>query len=177
MVGELLDEARLAAGAVQLEIKTFSPAEILQDVKQKLSVLADQKKLGLTAELDPDLPSQIVGDPTRIHQMVTNLTSNSIKFTRKGEVGIRFYLHDTNKWALEVMDTGPGIPKEAHEDIFEPFRQADSSIPRIFGGTGLGLSIVKHLTNLMGGEITVKSEVGNGSTFTVFLPLETKASE
>lgn len=177
MVGELLDEARLAAGAVQLEIKTFSPAEILQDVKQKLSVLADQKKLGLTAELDPDLPSQIVGDPTRIHQMVTNLTSNSIKFTRKGEVGIRFYLQDTNKWALEVMDTGPGIPEEAHEDIFEPFRQADSSIPRIFGGTGLGLSIVKHLTNLMDGEITVKSEVGNGSTFTVILPLDTKASE
>ena len=177
MVGELLDEARLAAGAVQLEIKPFNPAEVLEDVKEKLSVLADQKKLALTAELDPDLPSQIVGDPNRINQMVTNLTSNSIKFTKKGEVSIRFYRHDTNQWAMEITDTGPGIPEEAHESIFEPFRQADSTIPRIFGGTGLGLSIVKHLTNLMNGKITVKSEVGSGSTFTVILPLSTEVSE
>ena len=164
MVGELLDEARLAAGAVQLESKPFKPAEILQDVKEKLSVLAGQKSLELTAELDSELPDQIIGDPTRINQMVTNLTSNSIKFTKKGKVGIRFYLHDTNQWAFEVTE-------EAHESIFEPFRQADSSIPRIFGGTGLGLSIVKHLTNLMEGQIIVESEVGSGSTFTVFLPL------
>ena len=177
MVGELLDEARLAAGAVQLDIKPFNPAEVLEDVKEKLSVLADQKKLALTAELDPDLPSQIVGDPNRINQMVTNLTSNSIKFTKKGEVSIRFYRHDTNQWAMEITDTGPGIPEEAHESIFEPFRQADSTIPRIFGGTGLGLSIVKHLTNLMNGKITVKSEVGSGSTFTVILPLSTEVSE
>jgi signal transduction histidine kinase len=140
-------------------------------------VLADQKQLALIAEIDPGLPAEIVGDPTRIHQMITNLTSNSIKFTRQGKVGIRFYLHDTDTWALEVTDTGPGIPKEAHESIFEPFRQADSSIPRIFGGTGLGLSIVKHLTSLMGGKITVQSEVGNGSTFTVILPLNSEGSE
>lgn len=177
MVGELLDEARLAAGAVQLEIKPFNPAEILQDVKEKLSVLANQKKLALNAEIDPGLPAQLVGDPTRIHQMVTNLTSNSIKFTRQGQVNIRFFLCNKDKWAFEVSDTGPGIPKEAHESIFEPFRQADSSIPRIFGGTGLGLSIVKHLTNLMGGRITVQSEVGQGSTFTVILPLKTEAGE
>jgi PAS domain S-box-containing protein len=177
MVGELLDEARLAAGAVQLEIKPFNPAEILADVKEKMSVLADQKKLALSTEIDPRLPPELVGDPTRIHQMVTNLTSNSIKFTRQGEVSIRFYPSEADKWAMEVTDTGPGIPKEAHESIFEPFRQADSSIPRIFGGTGLGLSIVKHLTNLMGGQITVQSEVGHGSTFTVVLPLTTKTGE
>lgn len=171
MVGELLDEARLAAGAVKLEIEPFNPAEILEDVQEKMSVLADQKKLELTAELDSKLPEQIVGDPTRIHQMVTNLTSNSIKFTKTGKVGIRFYLHNPDQWAMEVSDTGPGIPEDAHESIFEPFRQADSSIPRIFGGTGLGLSIVKHLTLLMDGQITVESEVGSGSTFTVFLPL------
>jgi PAS domain S-box-containing protein len=177
MVGELLDEARLAAGAVQLEIKPFNPAEILEDVKEKLSVLANQKKLALTTELDPDLPEQLIGDPTRINQMVTNLTSNSIKFTKQGQVSIRFYVCDTDKWAMEVNDTGPGIPEEAHESIFEPFRQADSTIPRIFGGTGLGLSIVKHLTNLMNGMITVKSEVGNGSTFTVFLPINNEVPE
>ncbi len=171
MIGELLDEAQLAAGAVQLEIKPFKPAEILEDVKEKMSVLAGQKSFELTTELDSEMPEHIIGDPTRINQMVTNLTSNSIKFTKKGGIGIRFYLHDTNQWAFEVTDTGPGIPKEAHESIFEPFRQADNSIPRIFGGTGLGLSIVKHLTLLMDGQITVKSEVGSGSTFTVFLPL------
>jgi PAS domain S-box-containing protein len=177
MVGELLDEARLAAGAVQLEIKPFKPAEVLEDVKEKLSVLANQKNLELTAELDPDLPTDIIGDSTRINQMVTNLTSNSIKFTKKGKVGIRFYKHDTTQWAMEVNDTGPGIPKEAHESIFEPFRQADSSIPRIFGGTGLGLSIVKHLTTLMDGIITVESEVDHGSTFTIILPLDSEVFE
>jgi len=177
MVGELLDEARLAAGAVQLEIQCFKPSEVLEDVKEKLSVLADQKNLELTAEVDPQLPGELFGDPTRIHQMVTNLTSNSIKFTRKGKVSIRFFLNGSDQWALEVADTGPGIPKEAHESIFEPFRQADNSIPRIFGGTGLGLSIVKHLTNLMEGEISVESEVGTGSTFTVFLPLNTEAPD
>lgn len=177
MVGELLDEARLAAGAVQLEIKPFDPAEILNDVREKLSVLADQKKLALTAVIEPGLPQELTGDPTRIHQMVTNLTSNSIKFTRHGEVNIRFYMHNEDNWAFEVSDTGPGIPKEAHESIFEPFRQADSSIPRIFGGTGLGLSIVKHLTSLMGGAITVESEVGHGSKFTVILPLHAEAGE
>ena len=177
MVGELLDEARLAAGAVQLEIESFNPAEVLDNVKEKMSVLAGQKNLELKAELDPELPDKIVGDPIRIHQMVTNLTSNSIKFTKKGEVRIRFYLNNTDQWAMEVTDTGPGIPKEAHESIFEPFRQADSSIPRIFGGTGLGLSIVKHLTNLMNGAITVESEVGSGSTFTVFLPLNNMVPE
>ena len=177
MVGELLDEARLAAGAVELEIKLFKPEKILKDVREKLSVLADQKNLELNTELDPNLPAQLVGDPVRINQMVTNLTSNSIKFTRKGKVGVHFYLYDTNQWALEVSDTGPGIPKEAHESIFEPFRQADSSIPRIFGGTGLGLSIVKHLTNLMEGEIQVESKVGAGSTFTILLPLNSEGSE
>ena len=111
----------------------------------------------------------------RINQMVTNLASNSIKFTREGEVSIRFYRRSKKLWAMEVTDTGPGIPKEAHKAIFEPFRQADGTIPRKFGGTGLGLSIVKHLTTLMDGRIVVKSKVGSGSTFTVILPLNIKA--
>ena len=78
---------------------------------------------------------------------------------------------------MEVTDTGPGIPEEAQQDIFEPFRQADGSISRKYGGTGLGLSIVKHLTNMMNGKITVKSKVGEGSTFTIVLPLPTEVIE
>ena len=177
MVGELLDESRLAAGAVELENKPYTPAIILKDVQKKLSVLAQQKGLTLSSDLDPELPNQLHGDPTRINQMITNLASNSIKFTKEGEVGIRFYVHGENTWAMEVTDTGPGIPEEAQQDIFEPFRQADGSISRKYGGTGLGLSIVKHLTNMMNGKILVKSKVGEGSTFTIVLPLNTQVIE
>jgi len=174
MVGELLDESRLAAGAVQLDIKPFTPALVLKDVQEKLSILAQQKGITLTSNIDPELPDKIQGDPLRINQMLTNLASNSIKFTKEGEVNVRFYLRSKNKWALEVSDTGPGIPQKAQKDIFEPFRQADGSISRKYGGTGLGLSIVKHLTNMMEGKIVVKSKVGQGSTFTIILPLKTK---
>ena len=142
---------------------------------EKLSVLAEKKGLSLTSTLDSELPEQLHGDPMRINQMITNLTSNSIKFTKEGVVNVRFYLRSKNMWAMEVSDTGPGIPKEAQKDIFEPFRQADGSISRKYGGTGLGLSIVKHLTNMMEGKIVVKSKVGKGSTFTIILPLKMKA--
>jgi len=177
MVSELLDEARLAAGAVELEIKPFTPELLLKDVQEKLSILAQKKGLSLKSTLDPELPDKLHGDPVRINQMITNLTSNSIKFTKEGEVNIRFYLRSKNKWAMEVSDTGPGIPKEAQKDIFEPFRQADGSISRKYGGTGLGLSIVKHLTNMMDGKIEVKSKVGEGSIFTIILPIESKNSK
>ena len=177
MVSELLDEARLAAGAVELEIKPFTPKLLLKDVQEKLSILAQKKGLTLKSTLEPELPDKLHGDPVRINQMITNLTSNSIKFTKEGEVNIRFYLRSKNKWAMEVSDTGPGIPKEAQKDIFEPFRQADGSIARKYGGTGLGLSIVKHLTNMMDGKIEVKSKVGEGSTFTIILPIVSKNSK
>ena len=173
MVSELLDEARLAAGAVQLDVKPFTPALILKDVQEKLSVLAKKKGLVLTSDLDTELPDQLIGDPIRINQMITNLTSNSIKFTKEGKVNVRFYVHSEHKWAMEVTDTGPGIPEDAQNDIFEPFRQADGSISKKYGGTGLGLSIVKHLTNLMEGEIIVRSKVGEGSIFMIVLPLNT----
>jgi PAS domain S-box-containing protein len=172
MVAELLDEARLSAGAVQLETKPYKPALILDDVKEKLSVLAQKKGLALTTSLDPELPERLLGDPIRINQMVTNLASNSIKFTKEGEVSIHFYMRDKKRWAMEVSDTGPGIPQNARKDIFEPFRQADGSIAKKYGGTGLGLSIVKHLTTMMNGKISVKSKVGEGSTFTITLPLD-----
>lgn len=173
MVSELLDEARLSAGAVQLDVKPFTPGLILKDVQEKLSVLAKQKGLSLSSELDDGLPDQLLGDPIRINQMITNLTSNSIKFTKEGKVSVRFYRHSQQKWAMEVSDTGPGIPEDAQKDIFEPFRQADGSISKKYGGTGLGLSIVKHLTNLMGGEIIVRSKIGEGSTFMIVMPMYT----
>jgi len=174
MVSELLDEARLSAGAIQLESLPFNPADILEDAQAKLSILTQKRGLSLTTELDPELPTQLVGDSTRLNQMVTNLVSNSIKFTQQGGIQIKFYCSGDEKWSLEVTDTGTGIPKAAHEAIFEPFRQADNTITRKYGGTGLGLSIVKHLTGLMGGEIALNSELGKGTTFTIFLPLRTE---
>jgi len=107
-----------------------------------------------------------------LQQILVNLISNAIKFTPAGAVRLRLYCPDADHWALQVFDTGFGIPGEAQIYIFEPFRQVDGSVTRAHAGTGLGLSIVKQLTTLMGGEITLESEVGRGSTFTVSLPLQ-----
>jgi signal transduction histidine kinase len=102
---------------------------------------------------------------------LVNLTSNAIKFTRTGSIQVRLCRPDSAHWAIQVTDTGIGIPAEAQAHLFEPFMQVDGSITREQGGTGLGLSIVKQLAHLMAGEITLESEVGRGSTFTVLLPL------
>ena len=172
MVGELLDEARLTSGTVEPEIRQFSPIDILNNAKGKLSVLAKKKELLLSTEFDPELPSQITSDPTFVNQMITNLVANAIKFTETGEVSIKLYCAGKEHWAIEVTDTGSGIPEEAIESVFEPFRQADNTITRVYGGTGLGLSIVKHLVELLYGKIKVKSKIGEGSTFTITLPIK-----
>ena len=172
MVGELLDEARLTSGAVEPEIRQFSPIDILNNAKKKLSVLANKKGLFLSAEFDPELPSQITSDPTFVNQMITNLVANAIKFTATGEVSIKLYCAGKEHWAIEVTDTGSGIPEEAIKSVFEPFRQADNTITRVYGGTGLGLSIVKHLVELLNGRVKVNSKVDEGSTFTIILPIK-----
>jgi signal transduction histidine kinase len=115
----------------------------------------------------------VLGDQNRLQQILVNLASNAIKFTGSGRVQIRLYRPDLNHWAIAVSDTGPGIPTEAQAYIFEPFQQVDGSVTREHVGTGLGLSIVKQLVNLMEGQITLESEVGQGSAFTVLLPLHT----
>ena len=123
------------------------------------------------------MPEKVCGDRQRLHQIMVNLVNNAFKFTEEGGIYIRMYRPDIDHWAIDVMDTGLGIPKEAQQYIFEPFRQADSSVTRKYKGAGLGLSIVQHLVRLMGGEIQLKSEVDQGSTFTVTLPLVTPGEE
>lgn len=118
-----------------------------------------------------NLPATLSGDETRLRQILINLIGNAIKFTKIGTIRTRLYCPDAEHWAMEVTDTGLGIPKEAQQYIFEPFRQVDGSITREHGGTGLGLSIVKRLTDLLGGQVILESEIGQGSTFTVVLPL------
>jgi signal transduction histidine kinase len=172
LVNELLDQAQLEAGRLKLNVHPFAPANLIDDTLAKLTVLARIKGLSLTSDIAADVPATLFGDAARLQQILVNLVSNAIKFTQKGSIRIRLYCHDVDYWALQVSDTGAGIPTEAQTYIFEPFRQVDGSMTRAHAGTGLGLSIVKQLTTLMGGEITLESEIGRGSIFTVYLPLQ-----
>ena len=171
LVNELLDQAQIEAGKTKLKFESFAPKDVLLPVLSKLRYLADAKGLKIETEVADDVPEIIMGDQERIQQILLNLVGNAIKFTQKGFVRIYFRCHDATHWAMQVIDTGPGIPKEALSYIFEPFRQVDGSVTRVHTGTGLGLSIVKDLTHLMGGEILLDSQVGQGSIFTVRLPL------
>jgi len=171
LTNNLLDQAQIEAGTLTLNVISFAPADLIDSVHGVMSVLAQTKGLKLTSQIADDVPTTLFGDRQRLHQILVNLVSNAIKFTEQGTVRVRGYRPDATHWALEVSDTGYGIPAEAQAHIFEPFRQADDSLTREYTGAGLGLSIVKQLTEMMGGEITLASEVGRGSTFTVVLPL------
>lgn len=171
LVNELLYEVQLDARAVKLHLAPVMPQAMLRKVETQMAILAQNKGLTFTTNIAPDLPATLIGDEARLRQILINLIGNAIKFTQSGTIQVRLYSRDDKHWAMEVCDTGPGIPLEAQEYIFEPFHQVDGSITREHGGTGLGLSIVKQLTDLMGGHITLESAVGRGSTFTVVLPL------
>lgn len=171
MVNQLLDQARLEARAVTLSAGSFRPQTMVDQVEQTMRVLAQNKGLTLSTEVDPNLPATLTGDADRIQQILNNLVGNAIKFTGQGKVCVQIFATDTQNWAMEVSDTGPGIPAAAQSLIFEPFQQVDGSITREHTGSGLGLSIVKQLTTLMDGQILLQSREGHGSTFTVLLPL------
>ncbi|MBZ0287080.1 MAG: histidine kinase, partial [Anaerolineae bacterium] len=117
------------------------------------------------------VPEQVFSDPQRIHQIVMNLVGNALKFTKEGYVRIKVYRSDERHWAVDIVDSGPGIPKEAQEYIFDAFRQVHDPTTRSNSGSGLGLSIVKQLAQLLGGDVSVESTLGRGSTFTVRLPI------
>ena len=172
LVGELLDQAQLESGRLQLKISAFDPTEIVVRVETSMRILAQNKGIELTTQIDPNLPTTLSGDPDRIQQIMVNLVSNAIKFTEQGRVEMQLHLSNDTYWKLRILDTGPGIPPEIQATVFEPFQQVDGSITRKHRGYGLGLSIVKQLTELMGGQIRLDSEIGKGSTFTVELPLE-----
>jgi hypothetical protein len=136
-----------------------------------MEILATRKGILLTQQIASDMPATILGDANRLQQILVNLVGNAIKFTKEGKIEVEIYRSDESHWVLQVSDTGPGIPTAAQNTIFEPFQQVDNSVTREHGGSGLGLSIVKQLTVLMTGEITLESKRGQGSTFTVRLPL------
>ena len=169
IINDILDFSKIEAGKLELEKTEFAIRDLLKDTLKTLALRADKKPLEMLARVSPKVPSTLIGDPTRLRQLVVNLVGNAIKFTKEGnivvEMGLEAMAGDDVRLHISVSDTGMGIPIEKQKIIFESFAQADGSTTRRFGGTGLGLTISRHLVELMGGRIWVESEIGKGSTF------------
>jgi signal transduction histidine kinase len=171
IVNDLLDIARIEAGEISFHAEHFSPGELILHLQGKVAPRAEAKGLALTTTIAEDMPVLLYGDRRRVGQILTNLVSNSIKFTEQGSIEVRVRRSDNLHCTIDITDTGPGIPEEAQSLVFEPFHQVDDSQTRKHGGAGLGLPIAKHLAIMMGGDIALHSQVGRGSTFSVTLPL------
>ncbi len=173
ILNDILDLSKIEAGKLTLEPVEFSPREIVDEVAALLGHRAAERGLAFTARVDPSLPDRLVGDPSRLRQILVNLVGNAVKFTERGAVHVEFLLAGRDRGevrtVLRVEDTGVGIPPEKLPVIFEKFTQADASTTRRYGGTGLGLSICRELAELMSGSIRVESSPGEGSTFTAAL--------
>lgn len=175
VINDVLDYSRIEAGKLQLESIPFDLNQVMHNVANLVALRAQEKGLELLTHIDETVPRQLVGDPLRLGQVLTNLCNNAVKFTESGEVVVRVALHDspapstqpgsTIRLVFSVTDTGMGIAPERLGDLFTPFTQVDGSITRRFGGSGLGLAICKQLTDLMGGSMSVESVVGQGSCF------------
>ncbi len=171
VVNDVLDISKLEAGRVDLESIDFDLTDLVEAAVAVLAPRAAEKKIGLSVYVDPALPAGVRGDPFRLRQVLLNLVGNAVKFTERGSVGMQVtpvaQPAEPGRIGIRfrVTDTGPGIPRHIQARLFHKFTQADSSITRRFGGTGLGLAISSKLVALMGGEIGVESEVGEGATF------------
>lgn len=174
IINDILDLSKIQAGRLDLESIPASPASLVEDTLCLFWQQADEKGVDLACRIGPDVPAKIRTDPTRLNQIISNLVNNALKFTSSGEIRL---LIDTYRSAeqqtgmkISVSDTGIGIPADKLATVFESFSQADQSTSRRFGGTGLGLAICQRLAHAMGGQITVESVEGQGSTFTLVLP-------
>jgi len=177
LINDILDFSKIEAGKLDIENIEFSVESLFANILASISSRAQEKNLNVTFNVNPNLPAQLVGDPLRISQVLLNLCSNAIKFTRNGQVSINidFQLHGENQLLtlyIEVIDTGIGMNPEQVSKVFDSFTQADGSTSRNFGGSGLGLSIVTQLVELMGGSVSVESEENKGSTFKVDIVLK-----
>ncbi len=175
LINELLDVSKLEAGKMELEHRAFAMSSLLQDIVNLTQLRAQEKGLYLSIDLDNRFPTWIKGDDNRLRQLILNLVSNAIKFTRHGGVTVKIELlnleQDTAQFKCAVIDTGIGINAEKVDRLFHKFSQADASTSREYGGTGLGLFICRQLVELMGGSIGVDTLSGQGSTFWFSLSL------
>jgi signal transduction histidine kinase/CheY-like chemotaxis protein len=169
LINDILDFSKIEAGKLQMETIEFNLRHNLDDALKAISIRAHQKGLELVYDILPDVPEALLGDPTRLRQIVLNLVGNAVKFTAEGEVVLRVERVEESETEatlhFSIADTGVGIPLEKQKSIFEGFSQADSSMARKFGGTGLGLTISSRLVEAMGGRIWVESKAGSGSVF------------
>jgi signal transduction histidine kinase/CheY-like chemotaxis protein len=185
LINDILDFSKIESGKLDLENIIFNFNEVISANINRYAFLAKQKGLTLSYHIHESIPRDVIGDPNRISQILTNLIGNAIKFTEKGKVEITFTLLDNKNGEASIQgvvkDTGIGIPKEKESSIFQSFTQADEAVTRKYGGTGLGLSIVKSLLAQMNGDIRMESPVdlvlNNGSAFTFFIKLKLPAEQ
>jgi PAS domain S-box-containing protein len=173
LINDILDLSKVEESQIELERTEFSLSELIEKVTEMVAVPAHQKNLILACDIAPNLPNDLVGDPTRVGQVLLNLLGNAVKFTEAGKVGLQVSAEaEPPLLRFTISDTGIGISTEKLGSVFERFTQADSSITRKYGGSGLGLTISKRLVELMGGRIWAESTVGAGSIFSFTVPLE-----
>jgi signal transduction histidine kinase len=171
LINDILDLAKIEAGKMQLRLEDFSCHDVCEGLLNMFRPLAEKKNIDLRGQIDPGIPV-LRQDVTKLQQILQNLLSNAIKFTPEGGRVLLRAEADAGQVVLVVTDTGVGIAPEEQELVFEKFRQSGNPLTREHAGTGLGLSIVRELAKLLGGEVTLRSELGRGSTFTVRLPLQ-----
>ncbi len=176
LINDILDFSKIEAGEMTMESIAFSPQQVLTDTLALLQVQALAKGVGLIAQVSPQTPKRLHNDPTRLRQVLLNLIGNALKFTEQGDVTVSMSV-EGEFLACTVQDSGIGMSEQTLQHLFEPFRQADNSTARKYGGTGLGLVICKALIEKMGGQMTVKSQLGQGSQFRFVLPLGASQNE
>jgi signal transduction histidine kinase len=174
LINDILDLAKIEAGKMQVHLEEFSIHDVYEGLLNMFRPLAERKNIDLHGQVDPNI-RLLRQDPGKLQQILSNLLSNAIKFTPEGGRVLLKADADALHVVLTVSDTGVGIATEEQELVFEKFRQSGNPLTREHAGTGLGLSIVRELAKLLGGEVTLQSELGRGSTFTVRLPLELSA--
>ena len=175
IINDVLDLEKIEAGGIDLERKAFSPGKLFEEVGHLFAARASEKGVALSVKLHRGVPSEVVGDPLRLRQVVSNLVGNAVKFTSAGQVDVEVEgAVEDGRWLMKatVTDTGIGVESSKIAMLFQPFAQADSSTARQYGGSGLGLNIAKGLVEAMGGSISVQSRVGHGSCFTLCVPFE-----
>lgn len=170
LINDILDLSKIETGIFQIDQSPFNLYKTIDDVFSILGLKAKQKELVFNKIIDQKVPKYVIGDKNRLTQILVNLIGNAIKFTSIGNVSLVVSLHENARLKFEVSDTGIGIPQDKLKSIFERFSQAQENTSRQYGGSGLGLNISKLLVEKLGGELEVKSELGNGSTFTFYLP-------
>ncbi|RZL09173.1 MAG: response regulator [Rubrivivax sp.] len=175
LINEILDLSKIESGHVDVAIELVTLEDTLKRLRAVFEPLAQQKGVDLVITAEPRAPATLLTDPQRLEQILKNLLSNALKFTDQGQVHLKVQSVRGGRVSFAVRDTGVGIAPHQQEVIFEAFRQADGTTSRRYGGTGLGLSISRELAHLLGGDITVDSALGQGSTFTLELPLQMSA--